>query len=159
MHHGVIVEGLFESIAEYYSLELAEKVIRGMRINAEKCQYTGGGLPLGYKIDSNKMYQIDEEEAYFVKKVFNMYLEGKSMESIAEYLTQNGIKNTFGNEYKKNGIRKILGNEKYIGVYLYDDIRIEGGIPKIIEKETFDRVQEMLLKNKRAPARKKAKCE
>lgn len=48
----------------------------------------------------------------------------------------------------------MLKNEKYIGVYTYKDVvRIEGGVPAIIDVETFAKVQEMLKVNKRAPAR------
>ena len=55
----------------------------------------------------------------------------------------------------------MLKNEKYIGIYTYkDEVRIEGGVPAIIEPETFAKVQEMLKINKRAPAHtRKPNCE
>ena len=46
--------------AEYYSAELSEKVIQGMTENALKCQYNGELVPVGFKIDEHKHYQIDE---------------------------------------------------------------------------------------------------
>ena len=51
---GIILESVLEGIAEYYSVELAQKVTRGMNINAEKCLYNGGTVPFGYKIENKK---------------------------------------------------------------------------------------------------------
>ena len=52
-----------------------------------------------------------------------------------------------------------LANKKYIGVYTYRDIEIPDGIPRIISDELFNKVQEILGKNKKAPARAKATIE
>ena len=46
---GIILESLLEGMAEYYSAELAEKVIRGHTENALKCKYNGGTPTFGYK--------------------------------------------------------------------------------------------------------------
>ncbi len=45
---GILVEGVLESMAEYYSAELSQKIHRGMEINAEKCLSNGSnpGLDL-----------------------------------------------------------------------------------------------------------------
>lgn len=45
---GVLLESLLEGMAEYYSAELAEKVIRGLTENALNCKYNSGTLPIGY---------------------------------------------------------------------------------------------------------------
>lgn len=47
---GVLLEPLLEGMAEYYSADLAEKVIRGLTENALKCKYNGGTLPIGYRV-------------------------------------------------------------------------------------------------------------
>ena len=47
---GILVESVLEGMAEYYSVELSQKVTRGMKTNAEKCLSNGGTTPLGYKI-------------------------------------------------------------------------------------------------------------
>jgi len=49
-----------------------------------------------------------------------------------------------------------LQNKKYIGIYFYDDIEIEDGIPRIISDKLFNEVQAILEKNKKARARTKA---
>ena len=56
---GILLESMLEGMAEYYSAELSEKVIRGLTENALKCKYNGGTLPIGYIIDSEQYFQID----------------------------------------------------------------------------------------------------
>ncbi|MDD4546403.1 MAG: recombinase family protein, partial [Oscillospiraceae bacterium] len=56
---GILLESLLEGYAEFYSAELSEKVIRGLTENALKCKYNGGGLPVGYAIDSEQYFQLD----------------------------------------------------------------------------------------------------
>ena len=48
---GILVEGVLESMAEYYSVELSQKIRRGIEVSASKCQFFGGSVPLGYYID------------------------------------------------------------------------------------------------------------
>ena len=56
-------------------------------------------------------------------------------------------------------VTRLLHNRRYIGEYRYRDIVKEDAIPAIVPKDLFDRVQERLAKNKKAPARKKARDE
>ena len=49
---GVLMERVFEGFAEYYSLELAQKVKRGMRLNATKGIWSSGNAPFGYMKDA-----------------------------------------------------------------------------------------------------------
>ena len=53
----------------------------------------------------------------------------------------------------------MLKNRKYIGEYKYDDVIVPGGIPAIITEKQFERVEERMRKNKKAPARFKANAE
>lgn len=73
---GIILESVLEGYAEYYLAELSEKVIRGMTENALKCQYNGGFVPVGFKFDENKHYQLDEIVAPLVREAFMMYVNG-----------------------------------------------------------------------------------
>ena len=153
---GILIEGVLESMAEYYSVELAQKVRRGLDINAEKCLATGGNVALGYEIDENKRFVIIEDEAAIVRKIFEMYLSGSTMAEIIKYLNANQVKTSRGNEYNKNSIRTILTNKRYRGIYTYRDKEIIDGMPRIIDDQTFADVQILMEKNKKAPARAKA---
>ena len=153
---GIILESVLEGYAEYYSAELSEKVIRGMTENALKCQYNGGNVAVGYKIDEHKHYQIDELTAPFIKDAFLMYVNGKQIRDIVEYLNDSGIRSSCGKPMTKTTVSAILQNRKYIGEYRYRDVVIPDGIPAIISKELFALAQDRAKKNKYAPAMYKA---
>ena len=155
---GILMEAVLEGMAEYYSAELSQKIRRGMSINAEKGLAIGGMRILGYKI-KDKQYIIDEETAPIVKKIFQMYISGNTMAEVIRYLNSNNVKTSLGNEFGKNSIRRILCNKKYIGIYTYKGVDRPDIIPKIIDDDTFKQAQIMLEKNKKAPARAKAKEE
>lgn len=156
---GILIEGVLESMAEYYSAELSQKISRGMKLNAEKCLATGGNLALGFRVDENKHLQINEEEAITVKKIFQMYANGSTMAEIERYLNNLSITTSRGNPYNKCSLRRILTNKRYIGIYTYNDLEIKDGVPRIISDELFNEVQLIMEKNKKAPARSKAKAE
>ena len=155
---GILVEGLLESMAEYYSAELSQKIRRGMDINAEKCLCTGGGRALGFKIIDKKFY-INEETAPIVQKIFEMYASGKTVAEICDTLNAQGFKTATGSAFNKNSLRKMLQNKRYIGIYTYKGKETPGGMPRIISDDLFYRVQEIMAKNKKSPAHAKAKQE
>ena len=153
---GIILESVLEGYAEYYSADLSEKVIRGRTENALKCKFNGGTLPIGYVIDEEQLFQIDPLTAPFVLDVFKKYDKGATMKELRDWLNENGIRNKLGKPLTYNSIQHMLKNRRYIGEYQYRDILIPDGIPAIIPKKLFDRVQEKIEKNKKAPARHKA---
>ena len=55
-----------------------------------------------------------------------------------------------------NSVQRMLSNRRYMGEYTFRDIVVPDGIPAIVPKELFDRVQEKMAKNKKSPARHKA---
>ena len=152
---GVLMEAVLEGMAEYFSAELSQKVKRGMGLTAQKCEFTGSCVPLGYKI-VDKKYAIDEDTAPIVKRIFEMYLAGNKMAEIIRYLNENGIKTSRGNPYNKNSIKRIITNNRYLGVYKYANVEIPDGVPRIIDDTTFEEARKIMEKNSKAPARAKA---
>ena len=153
---GIILESVLEGYAEYYSADLSEKVVRGMTENALKSKYNGGTCPIGYLIDSDQCFQLDPLTAPFVREAFQRYDEGATMTQIRDWLNEQGVKNTRGQKMTYNSVQHLLNNRRYIGEYTYRDIVVPDGIPAIVPQALFDRVQEKLAKNKKAPARHKA---
>ena len=151
---GVILESVLEGFAEYYSLQLSQNVRRGLIESAEKCQSTGGNRPMGYLTGPDKRFILDPDTAPTVKLIFDMYAAGQTVTEIITYLNDMGLHNRKGKKFTKNSLYAILNNEKYTGVYIYKDKRIEGGMPRIVDDDTFWKVQELLKTNKRAPAHK-----
>lgn len=155
----VILESVLEGMAEYYSLQLSQNIRRGNRENAKKCLFTGGRVPLGYKLDKDHAFVIDPDTAPLVRRIYAMYVEGKTITEIIAQLNAEGLHTGQGNPYTKNSLRTVLTNEKYIGVYVFkpgtpDEIRTENGVPAIVDKDTFYKVQKLLSINQRAPAAK-----
>jgi len=156
---GILVEGVLESMAEYYSAELSQKIRRGMNINAEKHLSNGSNPGLGYVVDEKRRFHIDPETASIVREIFEMYASGKTVTEINQYLNDKQIKTSHGNEFNKNSLHRILRNKRYIGYYIYRDTEVPDAMPRIIDDELFMRVQRILDRNKKAPARARAKEE
>lgn len=156
---GIILESVLEGFAEYYSAELSEKVIRGMKENAYKCKYNGSFVPIGYVIDDDKHYQIDPLTAPYVKDAFEMYANGMMIKDIVEYLNSKGIRSQHGKPIIKTKVTAMFNNSKYRGQYKYRDVVIEDGVPRIVSDELFHKVQQRLEKNKQSRSRFKAKEE
>lgn len=146
---GIILESILEGFAEYYSADLAEKVGRGLTENALKCKFNGGNKPVGYVIDKEQHFQIDPLTAPFVLEAFKRYDEGSTMKELVDYLTENGIRNVYGEKLNFNSIQRMLKNRRYIGEYSFRDIVVPDGIPAIVPKDLFDRVQQKMEKNKK----------
>ena len=156
---GILLESLLEGMAEYYSVELAEKTLRGMTENALACKSNGGLLPLGYEPDENLCYKIDPVMASVVVEAFTLYAEGTSMKEIARILNGRGFRTKRGTPISVNTLTSMLHNRKYIGEYRFKDVVVPNGIPAIISEELFERVQARMAANKKAPAKHKAEEE
>jgi DNA invertase Pin-like site-specific DNA recombinase len=153
---GILLESMLEGMAEYYSAELSEKVKRGLKENALKAKVNGGQVPFGYFINAEQKLEIDEKYAPIVEEIFTLYSEDKGIKEIVDMLNVRSIRTKFDRPMSINIVQYMLSNRKYLGEYKYLDIIIQDGAPAIISEDLFERVQERLRKNKKAPARHKA---
>ena len=153
---GIILESVLEGYAEYYSADLSEKVVRGMTENALKGIYNGGTIPFGYMIDETRHYQPDPLLAPYVEQTFQKYADGATMTDLRDWLKAHNIKNSMGGEMSYNTIQRMLSNRRYIGELRLRDVVQPNAIPALVSEELFNKVQEKLAKNKKAPARHKA---
>ena len=153
---GILVETLLEGMAEYYSAELSEKVIRGQTENALKGKCTGGTGTIGYKIDEEKFYRLDPLTAPLVLEAFQRYDNGDKMVEIVNFLNDKGVRNMQGEKMTHSSVNTMLKNRRYIGELSFRDVVVPDAIPAIVPKDLFDRVQKRMDKNKRAPACGKA---
>ncbi len=156
---GILLESVLEGMAEYYSAELSEKVVRGLTENALKCKYNGGTLPIGYVIDENQFFQLDPITAPIVLDAFKQYSEGATMQQITDDMNLKGVRTKKGGKISINSVTRMLHNRKYIGEYKYRDVVHPNGIPALVPTDLFERVQERMIANKKAPARHKAEDE
>lgn len=141
------------SINEFYSDNMAEDIRRGLHDSAARGKVVGS-LPFGYKKGKDGSIVIDDELGPVVKEVFDRVLAGHSYAEIAKDLNERGFRTQHGKLFGKSSFRAILENERYTGVYIYgDDIRINGGMPKLIDREVFDAVGHIVRGKKESRGR------
>lgn len=145
--------------------KISQNVSRGKMVVAKSGKWCGGKPPLGYDVDKEtQTLVINKTEAKAVKFAFKMRAQGASLSSIIEHMNRRGYKTKLGNSFGKNSLHEIFKNIKYKGVYEYNRavsksvegkfnrhaskpdeeiIRIEGGCPRIVSDEIWDKVNEM----------------
>ena len=151
---GIILESVMEGFAEYYSANLSQNVKRGNYDSALKRQ-TLGQTVYGLRKGADRRFELDPATAPVVRRIFEQYAAGRPAVDIYTELNEEGFRTSRGNLFNKNSLRRILQNEKYVGVYEFGDIRDENGIPPIIDRTLFDKVQNVVERHHRAPAAKK----
>lgn len=136
---GIVLESVLEGIAEYYSAELRQKIVRGIRESAKKGRFPGQWVPIGYRLDADRHVVIDEETAPIVRECFDMYLHGAKEKDIVQYMRDRGITGQRGGKITKSVVYRMLRNPRYLGIFDYQEIEIR--TDPIIDKETFNTVQ------------------
>ncbi len=162
---------IYAKFAEMEATTSSERKNWGLDVDRKNGKYY---LPvnhmMGYRFDNDKNIVIHNEEAKTIRLIYQMYLEGYGTVTIANYLKTHGYINRRGLvSWSVAGINRILTNEKYIGncllqktftrdpltkkkVYNHGQKKqylIEGGHPAIIDKETFNRVQDTMEKKRK----------
>ena len=145
---GVLLEGMLEATAEWYSRQLSENVTRGMTDNAYKCLYNGTRI-LGYTRGSDGRYAIQPDEAATVRHIFDLYRSGLSAARICRQLNDHGVRTSRGKKFQPESLLRIITNERYTGVYIWGSVRVPGGMPAIIEQSVFEEAQRMKGKTAR----------
>ena len=161
---GRLMEGIIESLDEFYSDNLAEEVTRGMRESVSRGFYISINPPYGYsKIkvpDGNKVrtkLELNPAQAPTIAHIFNSILTSKGVIDVVREMNGQGIHSPRGRAWTKSTLYSILTNEIFTGTLVWgrnskrglEPVRVEGGCPAIIDKATFDAVQKMLAS--RAP--------
>lgn len=158
----VILEAMLEAMAEYYSLNLSDEVLKGMTEKAERGERQTKA-PFGYDIVDKTMV-INKKESEIVKMIFNDFLNNNSFKTIAKKINNLNIKSKRNNKFEVRTIEYILRNPIYIGINRWCpnsknswdfNYREKNSIEKeakenvkIISNEDFKKVQEKIKINK-----------
>jgi len=128
---------------------------------AIKSGHLPGTIPLGYKKDGNKKTVIDETTKDIVIRIYNMYLEGKSYQQIANIFNQEKVLEP--KQWRDSTIQKILENRVYMGDYeqykrigkiqSIEPIIYMNVVEPIISRAMWEEAQIQKEKNQRAYAR------
>ena len=163
-------------MAALYSKRLSREAFNGQIENAQKGK-AHGGVPLyGYEV-VNKKYRIVPHEAEAIRTMFQMVADGYSYKQTVNYLNEKGYRRRDGRPLSYS-ITDTLRNRQYAGEYVFNQykrkpahkwrtqkktenevVRIQGGMPAIVDEELFERVQALLDKRmqKNGRGRKKGK--
>ncbi len=161
---GRLLEGIIESVDEFYSENLAQEVTRGMREAASKGFWMTTFAPYGYKRvhvqDGTKKrprLELDPPNDGVVRRIFDMALQGRSTLDIAKTLNAEGIPTANAKKWLKTTIYVILTNEAYAGTVVWGNnakngqppVRVEDAHPAIVSRREFRRIARMM--QSRAP--------
>lgn len=154
---GGLIERIIEWMDEYYLIRLSDEVRRGMTERATR-GLPNAAPPLGYRM-VNGAYEIDEDEAETVRRIYRMFAGGEKIRRIVEVLGAENVRTRHGNPIDNRGVEYILNNPAYIGYLRWnphgrsasarsfnnpEDILEKGAHTPIIDKELYNRVQELL---------------
>ena len=166
---GRLLEGIIESVDEYYSENLAQEVVRGMRESASRGFFLGSKAPFGYRrvkvsdgVKERPTLEVDPATAPVVREIFESSLRGNGLKEICKELNELGITNR-GKRWYKGGLHYLLTNEAYTGAAVWgrtskgesdpDPVRVEGAWPALVSRDLFGAVQQAM--RDRAPAKRK----
>ena len=139
----IIMEGLLDSMSEYYSANLSREAKKGIKENVMNGKRNGAKPPFGYS--SVNQHLVPNGDAERVKAFFRMYADGKRLADIAEAL----------NLPFKN-YNAVLKNEVYLGTLISGEWRKENAHEAIIDLATFEQCQRR-MKNSPYNAANRAK--
>jgi DNA invertase Pin-like site-specific DNA recombinase len=100
----IILEAVLEASAEYYSIDLSQKIKRGRRDSAAKGKFVGGGLPFGYR-SVNGTIIIDERKGPYWKEALERYAAGVSKRDVIGKINAAGFRNRNGKPYGRTAFQ------------------------------------------------------
>ena len=162
---GRLLEGIIESVDEFYSENLAQEVVRGMREAASRGFFLASNAPFGYKRvkvnDGGKerpTLEVDPAAAPVVREIFEKSLRGSGLKEMCKELNDRGVTNR-GKRWYKGTLHYVLRNEAYTGTAVWgrtskgektqDPVRVEGAWLALVSRELFEEVQQAM--RERAP--------
>jgi len=167
---GNLLEGIIESIDEFYSANLGQDIKRGLRENAARGFYSTGTAPYGMHkvpvkdgVKTRYTLEPDPEDSVstiVVGRMFEMALKRMGCKQIATVLNREGFLTSTGRRWGKTTVHKILTNEAYCGTLVFGGrpghaaihsgeppVRVKNAWPALIDKDTFIKVQKIMADN------------
>ena len=140
--------GLYSVMAQAESENISANVRWGIQQRMKSGTFAFRYTILGYRRGENGEPEIIPEEAEVVRKIFNMYLEGASLDQIKSYLETNGIKTKKGKSvWSKQIIQDMLCNERFAGDMLLQKTYIENCINKKVKKNRGEMAKYLITNN------------
>jgi len=134
------MHGIQVLMARNYIDNLREEVRKGMREKAEQGIYPSRP-PLGYRNNKvERTIEINPDKAVIARRLFDLYATGRH-----SLLTlRNTIRTEFGVSYPNGYLQRLLKNPFYIGLFVWNGKVYAGKHPPLVNRDTFDHVQDVL---------------
>ena len=167
---GHLLEGVIETIDEFYSENLGEDIKRGMRENAGRGFFNGSRPPYGFHkvdvIDGDKTRHRLEPDVEgspaleTIRRIFDLASKGFGCKEIAKILNKEGYHTANQRQWGQTTIHKVLTNEAYCGTLIWGGrleheairsgtppVRVENAWPAVIDRGTFDSIRQKMGNN------------
>ena len=168
-------------MARFEYRKIAQRLTVGRTRSAQAGNYIATRPPYGYKRSSENhlKLELDESKADIVRMIYNMYMSGDyGVLTIAKKLNEMGIRSATDSEWSRGSVKNILRNKAYIGCTIWarkvtvntiengirqkkridaEPIIVENTHPAIIDKETFDVIQNRFESNMFPPSVNRSK--
>ena len=155
--------GLMAAIGKIELDNFRERSTMGKRGTAKQGRVPTGGVPYGYRIGDDGRFEVVEEQAEVVRRIFRMYVDERmGSYSIAVRLTDEGVPTQSGKMlWLQSRVHHILRNATYTGTWVYGRYRhvstedgmkvydqpkdtwIEIPVPQVVDDETWKRAQKL----------------
>ena len=149
-----MLDRIFTTVQQFDREQRREVSISGKkhmsRVHGETGVFMGGTINFGFK-NIDKKWEIDETESRYVKKIYQMYLQGIPLRDIKTFLDSEGVRPRRSKTWSLGTLNTMLKNRVYVGEYTWKDK--ESGesfkiiLPQIISYSMFSRVQKQITKN------------
>lgn len=149
------------SFAQFEREVTGERIRDKIAASKRKGMWMGGGLPYGYDTPTDlqtRALVVNEVEATIVRRIFDRYLELGSVHKLAQELNEQGLRTKVtvsrrgtsrgGVPFNRGALFHLLKNRHYLGEIVHKSDCFPGAHPAIIDTETFDKVQALLLSHR-----------
>ena len=144
------------SFAQFEWEVTAERIRDKIAASKKKGMWMGGNVPLGYDAKDRKLV-INQTEAVVVRRLFDLYLQHGSVQRVCEEAQHLGLRTKprtrkyndrqGGEPFQRGHLYKLLSNPVYVGEITHKGERYPGEHPAIIDRTTWETVQEQLARN------------
>ena len=156
---GIIMEAMIEAMDEYYSINLAEDVKRGMEEKHRRGELQSTPS-FGYAAQDGVLVSR-EPEASYVREMFSRFLAGQGFYPIARWLNELGVKTYRGTPFENRTVEYILRNPVYIGKLRWNPagrtrrdynnpniLVVDGKHTPLVDEDTWNAVQDRITQLK-----------
>jgi site-specific DNA recombinase len=146
---GMAMIGLLSVFAQLEKESIKERFMSGRQQRARRSLWHGGGTePIGYDYVDGHL-EVNKEEAYQVKLVYELYASGASLTEISDHMQERDYKTKHGGWTYLSTIINVLENPLYAGFVHFDGVIVPGSHKPIVSNELNDTVKGLRERAKR----------